>query len=182
MTTVPSAVCFLVLVVLVLAGAGCGDTRLGRSTQQEVQVVLAVTAVPSDVACVRLTVAGMGRTVTREVEVMAGADVTESFGGLPLGTAEFLGEAFTGDCKAVTKATIAAWVSEPAEESIILGRIANVALTLHRNGRAKVTLDFADEGTCQPPGADCLTSAECCSRSCTRGVCRPRDGGAPDGD
>jgi hypothetical protein len=165
------------LYLLALAAAGCGDTRLGRSRQEAVQVVLAITAVPADVTCVRLTAAG--RTVARELDVAAGAEVNEAFGGLPLGPVEFKAEAFTGACTAVSKSTIPAWVSEPAQEAIVLGRIATVALTLHRNGRAKVTLDFADEAPCQPLAAACTTNAECCSRSCTRGVCVvPLDGAA----
>jgi hypothetical protein len=157
--------------VVNLTAAGCGDTRLGRGLQKETQVVLAITAVPTDVTCVRLSATGQGRTVTREVDVTAGAEVNEAFGGLPLGTLQFLGEAFPGACTAVTKATIPTWVSEPAEAAIVLGRIASVALTLHRNGRAKVTLDFADESACQPLGASCLATAECCSKHCIRGAC-----------
>jgi hypothetical protein len=169
-----SLACFALLTVV----AGCGDTRLGRSAEREVQVVLAITAVPTDVTCVRLTAAGPGRTVSREVDVMAGAEVNESFGGLPLGTVDFLGEAFTGACTAVSKATIPAWVSDPAQEAVVLGRIATVALTLHRNGRAKVTLDFADEAACLPVAAACLTSGQCCSRACKGGACQSPDAGA----
>jgi hypothetical protein len=161
----------IVAVALALA-AGCGETRLGRSTEKEVQVVLAITAVPADVTCVRLTAAGPGRTVTRELDVMAGAEVNEALAGLPLGTVDFKGEAFTGACTAVSKTTIPAWVSDPVQEAIVLGRIATVALTLHRNGRAKVTLDFADEAACQPLAAACLTNTECCSRRCTKGICQ----------
>jgi hypothetical protein len=170
-----------ILSVVNLTAAGCGDTRLGRSLDdKQVQVVLAITAVPTDVTCVRLTATGQGRAVTREVDVMAGAEVSESFGGLPLGALEFLGEAFPGACTAVSKATIPTWVSEPVQESIVVGRIASVALTLHRNGRAKVTLDFADEASCQPLGAACLATAECCSRHCIRGTCQPgADAAAP---
>jgi hypothetical protein len=170
----------MVLLMVAMLG-GCGETRLGRSGGKEVQVVLAISAVPSDVTCVRLTAAGPGRVVTREVDVMAGAEVSEAFGGLPLGTVEFTGEAFTGACTAVSKATIPAWVSEPVQEAVVLGRIVTVALTLHRNGRAKVVLDFADEATCIPTGSACLTSAECCARSCLRGLCQPRDAGGDDG-
>jgi hypothetical protein len=162
-----------VAVVAVAGLAGCGETRLGRSLEREVQIVLAITAVPSDVTCVRLTAAGPGRTVTREVDVMPGAEVSEAFGGLPLGTVDFLGEAFSGACTAVTKATIPSWASDPVPAAVVLGRIATISLTLHRNGRAKVNVDFADEAACQPIASACLTSAECCTGTCTRGTCQP---------
>jgi hypothetical protein len=168
----PSIRLAVLVSVVNLTAAGCGDTRLGRSLDKEVQVVLAITAVPTDVTCVRLTATAQGRTVSREVDVMAGAEVNESFGGLPLGTLEFKGEAFPGACTAVSKATIPTWVSEPVQEAIVLGRIASVALTLHRNGRAKVTLDFADEASCLPLAAACLATAQCCSKHCIRGSCQ----------
>jgi hypothetical protein len=168
----------VVLVIVVVVGlglglGGCGETRLGRGLERDVQIVLAITAVPSDVTCVRLTAAGPGRTVTREVDVMPGAEVSEAFGGLPLGTLDFLGEAFPGACTAVTKATIPSWASDPVQAAVVLGRIATIALTLHRNGRAKITVDFADEAACQPIASTCLTSAQCCTGTCTRAVCQP---------
>jgi hypothetical protein len=70
-------------------------------------------------------------------------------------------------------------VSEPVQEAIVIGRIASVALTLHRNGRAKVTLDFADEAACQPVASACLLASECCSRTCQRGTCQSPDAAAP---
>jgi hypothetical protein len=166
--------------VIVVGLAGCGDTRLGRSPERDVQIVLAITAVPSDVTCVRLTAAGPGRTVTREVDVMPGAEVSEAFGGLPLGTVDFLGEAFAGACTAVTKATIPSWASDPVQAAIVLGRIATISLALHRNGRAKVNVDFADEAACLPVTSPCLTSAQCCTGTCTRATCQPSPDAAAD--
>jgi hypothetical protein len=144
------------------------------------EVVLAINSVPVDVACIRVSASGPDRAVSRELDVMAGAALNEPFSGLPLGTVVFTAEAFSAACESVTKATVPAWISDPAPTAVVLGRIASVALTLHRNGRAKVGIDFSDEPACSPPAAACLTSAECCSRACGRGVCQPVDGGPPD--
>jgi hypothetical protein len=161
-----------------LALLGCGELHPPR---QDPQVVLAISTVPPDVACLRLTAAGPGRTFSREIDTMPGANVDESFAGLPLGTVQFLAEAFPAACTSVSKATIATWISDPAQVAVVLGRLASVALTLHRNGRAKVSVDFADEPTCQPPAAPCLTDAECCSRACTKGICDAPPDATPDG-
>ena len=139
--------------------------------------MLTVALVPPDVACVRITAAGPGRTVVRELGVSAGAMINEAFSGLPLGTVVFKGEAFSGDCDAVTKTTIPGWASEPETVAIVLGHLTTVSLTLNRNGRGKVNVDFNDEPTCSPGGAACISSSECCSKSCSHGVC----GGGADG-
>lgn len=152
-----------------------------RPELSDVQVTLAITSVPADVACVRITAAGPGRTAVREVDVAPGAMVNEPFSGLPLGTVVFKGEAFAGRCDAVTKATIPGWVSDPVTVSIVLGRSVTVDLTLNRNGRAKVVVDFSDEPACSGTAAACLTSSECCSKSCVRGSCQGVDGGTSDG-
>ena len=119
------------LVVVLLLG--CVEST---SEPREVQVQLAIGAVPADVSCIRIGATGAGRTVSRELAVMAGATINESFAGLPVGTVTFLAEAFAGTCEAVTRATIPSWVSDPAPVNITLGRIASVDLVLRRNGRA----------------------------------------------
>ncbi len=152
----------------------------GSPGEGEVQVRLAIGTVPGDVSCVRLTAAGNNRTVSRELDVVSGGSVNESFAGLPLGTVEFLAEAFGHGCQAVTRTTVPAWISDPAPTSIVIGRTATVALTLHRNGRAKLSVDFADEPLCSEGGVVCLGDSECCSRDCSGGVCRLQDGGVRD--
>ena len=97
--------------------------------------------------------------------------MTQSLSGLPLGSVTFIGEAFTAECSAVSKSTIAAWSSQPVEVSIVLGRLANVELVMVRNGRAKVDITFTEEGACTKTGAACRIASECCSSKCTQGVC-----------
>jgi hypothetical protein len=145
------------------------------------EALLTIATVPPDVACVRITAAGPGRTVVREIGVSPGAMVNESFSGLPLGTVAFQGEAFSADCEAVTKATVPGWASDPETVAIVLGKLTTVALTLNRNGRGKVTVDFNDEPTCTATGGDCVAGGACCSKVCSKGVCVERDGGVDDG-
>ena len=131
------------LVVFLLLG--CVEST--SSEPREVQVHLAIGAVPADVACIRIGATGAGRTVSRELAVMPGAAVNETFAGLPVGPVTFLGEAFAATCESVTRATIPAWVSDPAAVNIALGRIASVDLVLRRNGRAKVSIGFEESAS-----------------------------------
>jgi hypothetical protein len=88
----------------------------------------------------------------------------------------FTGEAFTADCSAVSKSTVAAWTSQPVAVSIVLGRLANVELVMVRNGRAKVDITFTEEGACTQSGAACRIASECCSKKCESGLCaKPED-------
>jgi hypothetical protein len=172
--SVRSRSCLLPFLALALGCAG------GPRPAEEVQALLTLAAVPPDVACVRITAAGPGRTVVREIGVSPGAMINEAFSGLPLGTVVFKGEAFSGDCDAVTKTTIPGWASEPETVAIVLGRQTTVSLTLNRNGRAKLNIDFNDEPLCTSAGAACIASAECCSKSCSKGSCVAGDGGGED--
>jgi hypothetical protein len=156
---------------------GCAGTP---PPPEEVQARLTLAQVPPEVACVRITATGPGRTVEREIGVSAGAMINEAFSGLPLGTVLFKGEAFTGDCEAVTKSTIPGWASEPETVAIVLGRQTTISLTLNRNGRAKVNVDFNDEPTCTESGGACIASAACCSKTCSKGLCQAPDAGPPD--
>lgn len=141
------------------------------------QVRLYIAEVPADVACVKITAEGPGRTVVRELDVTGGAALTASLSGLPIGTVTFTGEAFGGACTAVTKSTIGAWASAPVQTSIVLGRLATVELVMVRNGRAKVAVSFTDEAACTALGAACRVNSECCSKKCTAGLCTQADGG-----
>jgi hypothetical protein len=158
---------FHAAIVLALA-LGCQGAQ---PPPEAVQALLIIPTVPPEVACIRITAAGPGRSVVREVGVSPGAMITEAFSGLPLGTVAFKGEAFSADCDSVTKTTIPGWASEPEAVAIVLGHQTTVSLTLNRNGRAKVNLDFNDEPVCTAGGGDCISSAACCSKMCSKGTC-----------
>jgi hypothetical protein len=181
---IPSFARPIALVGLALAAFGPAGCLPDLDRGELEQLSLAISNVPDDVACVRVKAVGSGRTVQRELEAEPGMPLQKSFGGLPLGTVLMSAEAFVATCDAVTTSSIAQWVSEEEPVSIVLGRLSSLTLTLHRNGRLKVGVDFADEPICSPVAAACLSSAECCSRTCDRGVCRAsQDAGvqaAPD--
>jgi hypothetical protein len=141
------------------------------SADEVEQVRLYIGEVPADVRCVRITAAGTGRTVERELEVTGGTALSESLSGLPIGTVTFIGEAFAAACSGVTKATVAPWASAPVQASIVLGRLTTVDLVMVRNGRAKVDVTFTEEAACTALGAACRVNSECCSKRCTAGAC-----------
>jgi hypothetical protein len=153
--------------------AGCGFAP--PSPEGPEQVMLAIAVVPTEVRCVRVTAAGPGRTLERELDAVGGMPLTKNLAGLPLGTVTIAGEAFPSACDAVSKSTIPAWVSDPVEVSIVLGRSTTVELTMVRNGRAKLDVNFSDEPPCSPGGASCLGGSECCSKSCSAHVCAGGD-------
>jgi hypothetical protein len=142
------------------------------------QVVLRLEVVPPDVSCLRLLASGPGRTVARDLEVVPGTPLVETFSGLPLGTVRFSAEAFEKPCADVTRSTVPAWVSEAQEVSVVLGRLSSVSLSMVRNGRAKVGVLFTDEPACTAAGSLCTSNAACCSGSCQKGSCAvPPDSG-----
>lgn len=154
----------------------------GANADDVGQAVLHITAVPEDVQCLRITAAGPGRSVVKEIEASGADAFSQNLTGLPLGTVVFTGEAFAAACASVSKSTIAGWASESVETSIVLGRLANVDLVMARNGRARVDVTFREEAACTGPGAACRVASECCSKRCTAGACSNADAGATSRD
>jgi hypothetical protein len=107
--------------------------------------MLHIEAVPEDVACLRITASGTNREVVRDLDVTVGQAVSESFSGLPIGTVVFQAAAYSQTCDKVTTSTVPSWVSQEASITVSLTHSTSVSLTLYRNGRAKVTVDFDPE-------------------------------------
>ena len=170
-------------------GGGCMGGVGEPSGEGLGQVSVSLAVVPADIMCLRVTGDGPDRNVVRDVDIAVAAmgPITATLTGIPLGPVTFTAEAFGAVCTDVTKSTVADWVSDPTTVSVSLGHIASVELTMHRNGRAKVTIDFPDEPVCSPEGAACVTASTCCSHSCSKGLCKASadaDGGTgagPDG-
>jgi hypothetical protein len=172
----PSPVALAALVFTTAGFAGCGFAPPPPEGSE--QVMLAIAVVPAEVRCVRITAVGPGRTLERELDAVGGMPLTKSLAGLPLGTVTITGEAFPSACDAVSKSTIPAWVSDPVDVAIVLGHSSTVELTMVRNGRAKLDINFSDEPACSPGGASCLGGSECCSKSCAGHVCTGSDADA----
>ncbi len=163
----------------VVAMGGCLDESARDANTS--QVVIALSAVPDDVQCLRVTAVGTGRTVVREFEVAAAQAFSEALTGVPLGTVSFTGEAFGARCASVSRTTHPGWVSDDVAASVVLGRQSTVALSMHRNGRVKVGVDFADEPACSAVADMCQSNNECCSHNCSHGLCEAApDGGSQD--
>ena len=153
---------------------------------------LAVTAAPSDVNCIRITVAG-ARTVVQNLPVMPGQSTVFPLSGLPVGNDTFTGEGFAGACPPAAGA-VATWASTPTPATVTVNPPVNVTITMVRNGRSTVGVDFQDDGTatctdmikngaesdvdcgggaCAPcaQGRTCSTGMDCSTGVCLGGLC-----------
>jgi hypothetical protein len=134
-----SALAFLAF----LPGAGCGASH---SAEPETgQIMLALGTIPENVNCVRISAVGVGREFTRDLDVAPGQTVSEAISGLPVGVVVFSANAYATACSSVTKATVPMWVSDEKTVTLVQGKSSTVTLTLYKNGRAKVTVEFADD-------------------------------------
>jgi hypothetical protein len=133
----------LFALAVVAAGAGCDDDRKAEAEGGE--ALLSLDTIPDDVNCVRVTITGEFRAVEREIDVVPGTALSESFSGLPVGSVLFSANAFSATCDKATASTIPMWVSEDKTVKIAQGKSSSVTLTLYKNGRAKVSVEFADQ-------------------------------------
>jgi hypothetical protein len=74
-----------------------------------------------------------------------GESTTFLLRGLPLGRDQFSASAYPTSCEAVTTNSVANWVSDPVAATLAAGIVVDVALIMHRNGRANVSIDFQDD-------------------------------------
>jgi alpha-tubulin suppressor-like RCC1 family protein len=106
---------------------------------------VALTMVPSGVLCVQVKVAVGSQTVTRNLDVMAGASsVKLPLGQLPAGQATVTGSAFAVACSAVTSTTTAQWIADAAMATLQPGLVTDVELTFRRNNPVTATVNFLD--------------------------------------
>ncbi|APR88270.1 Tryptophan synthase alpha chain [Minicystis rosea] len=166
----------MVLGLLTLVGgalvSAMGCSHQGDGGEDTGAAQIAISQVPSDgsVGCIAVTATG-DHTVTRSFDVVPGQSTVFDIHGLPVGTVSFLGNAYQGACAAVTPASSPTWISDAVLASVSNVQPVMVQLTLHRNGKAGVDVDFEDEPSCRAAGAPCLGNAECCSQSCVAGAC-----------
>src|SRR5262245_38735326 len=91
--------------------AGCGRPDSDGGSSGEIQ--LALTSVPADVLCLRVTVDGP-RDVTQLFGLKAGEPAVFAMGRLPVGRATVSADAFAVPCDGVSAAAVAAYVAESA--------------------------------------------------------------------
>jgi hypothetical protein len=147
----------IALAALELAAAGgCGRNRAPEATG-EIRVLL--TQAPSDVHCVRITVAGPTGATTSSSSVTPGQSTVLSLTGLPLGQVTLAAQAFSAACTTTTGTPT--WVSLPVTLVLVSGSPANVTLTMERPGQITVSVDFPGDGgaLAQPPPSSQTVSA-----------------------
>lgn len=134
--------CLLACLIPTLA-QGCDH---GRGAPPETgEVMLSIGTIPEDVACVRVSVAGELRSVAADFTVIPGGTLTQALSGLPVGKDVFSASAYSQACDDVTKSTAPMWLSEEKTVNVAQGKSTSVTLTLYKNGRAKVSVEFADQ-------------------------------------
>jgi hypothetical protein len=135
-------------VLFALAQAvGCnGDQHAQEAASVENgEAMLSVGTIPDNVACVIVTATGEFRTEVRNFDVAPGNTLAEALTSLPVGAVVFSANAYSQACASVTKSTVPMWLSEEKTVNIVQGKSTSVTLTLYKNGRAKVTVEFADQ-------------------------------------
>jgi hypothetical protein len=117
----------------------------GAAAEESGQAMLSVGTIPDNVACVIVTVAGEFRTEVRDFSVTPGSNLSEALTGLPVGAVVFSANAYSQACASVTKSTVPMWLSDAKTVNLAQGKSSSVTLTLYKNGRAKVSVEFADQ-------------------------------------
>jgi hypothetical protein len=130
-----------------LAAAGITACSSSSSPTSEAdgesgQVSLALTSVPSDVTCVKVSVTG-SRPVTQLIDVTPGSGSTYTLARLPLGIVTVSAEAFGQACNALPAGTVPSYVTNaPVSVRVDAVDVNNVTLSLIRNGRIGIGVDF----------------------------------------
>ncbi len=125
--------------------AGCGRGNSPGPVEDSAAVTgsieVALSSVPADVACVRISVSG-SREASQWVQGAPGKAATFNMGRLPLGLAQVGAQAFSETCSSVASDSVPAWVTQsPVSVRIDAKNVVQVLLKLIRNGRLSVGLD-----------------------------------------
>jgi hypothetical protein len=140
----PLAPLTALLMLLTLAGRpGCDHDQ--AATTEGGEAMLTVGTIPDGVACIRVWVVGELRSVESDFAVVPGDTLVQALTGLPVGEDLFSANAYAQACGSVTKSTVPMWLSDEKKANVAQGKSSSVTLTLYKNGRAKVTVEFADQ-------------------------------------
>ncbi|MFZ5894891.1 MAG: hypothetical protein ACOY0T_27770 [Myxococcota bacterium] len=123
-------------------GACSSEGTRGDAEEDSGQLSLAITSVPSDVACVTVSAKG-SRTVTQSFDVTPGSPTTYALNKLPLGIISVSAEAFPQACKKVPVGSTPSYVTDvPVTVRVDPLVVNTIILNLIRNGRIGVGIDF----------------------------------------
>jgi hypothetical protein len=153
-----TATSLLALLPVLAMCIGCATSSKNKDSQTG-QVELTIMSAPQDGTCVQISVTGT-RSVERDFDVKPGQDTVLSLNRLPLGAVTVNANAFAGACASLTPASVPTWVGDPVTTTLFPGVLGRIVITLVRNGRLAVGVDFNDDPTSffSPACADCLKS------------------------
>jgi hypothetical protein len=132
------------LFALLCLATGCASSASESISDDVGTASIALSAVPADVRCVRISVTGAGRSLSQGFDITTGSNVELTLSNLPLGQLTFTGEAFEKPCAQVSATDTGDWKSEPVTVEEVAGTVARVNLVMKRNGRAVVAVSFED--------------------------------------
>jgi hypothetical protein len=104
-------------------------------------IELALTAVPADARCLRITITGK-TSVQRSFDLDPGPGSLLTVGGIGAGAVTIAQQAFGTPCRHVDEHTAATWISEPTAAVITAGRTTQVSMVLRPTGRVRLDENF----------------------------------------
>jgi len=114
----------------------------GNANERVGSVELLLSSVPSDTACLQVTVIG-NRTVNKSFDLTPGTTPKLAISGLPVGIVKVDANAFAETCSKVKASSVPSWILEKTLTARIDDLdVAKLLLKLIRNGRSEVTVDF----------------------------------------
>ncbi len=141
--------------MLALTVAAGGLTHCGSETllpEEDVgEAEIALTNAPTDVSCLRLTVAGASRTDVRKFPLTSGQRTLFRLNGLPVGNVSFTADAFAIGCNQSLSGVTPTWYSDPVAARLSARETTHVSLRMIHNGRGSVGVDFDDENAPDAP-------------------------------
>jgi hypothetical protein len=102
------------------------ETPLQNEEAGEAEVSL--TNAPTDVSCLRLTVAGPMRTEVRKFPLNSGQRTLFRLNGLPVGNVSFVADAFPMNCNQSLSGVSPTWFSEPVAVRLNAQEVTHVSL------------------------------------------------------
>jgi len=137
-----------------LGAAACESGGGSRSGDDQAgSIALAVSAAPAGVGCLRVTVAGSTRTVTRSLDVTPGVAINATLSGLPMGAVAVTANAFADACAAIVATSTATWNSDPIMVTLASGVAMPIQLVMRQNGLIDLSVDWDTTGAGGAGGA-----------------------------
>jgi hypothetical protein len=156
---------------MAVTGIACGSPPV-QDVEDFGVAHIALSQAPSDASCLLVSAVG-ARSVLKRFSLASGQEASLEMAGLPLGDVQFSASAFAEPCDSASS-TDATWVSDLVSATIVRGEVAQVKLTMHRNGRASVSIDFCDADL-QSDVLNCGSCENACpsGQLCQSGKCVP---------